>query len=156
MITLESAKVTTGYVLGTLAFAGCLYFAWIGPNPILQVLLCLFGGTLGWIVGIAITPLDGGEKKQFSDYAKAVSAVISGFAIAKADSLLAPLSRRAADNLELLLTRSLLVSVCFFVALLFTFIGRRYVHSSENERRERRQTHLEEVQEALNKLAQVQ
>jgi hypothetical protein len=72
-------KVGSGYLLGSAAFAFCVYAAWnVGSHQLLQVLLCIFGGVFGWVVGILITPLNEGEKKQFSDYAKAVSTLISG------------------------------------------------------------------------------
>ena len=155
-MNLESAKVTSGYVLGSLAFLACLYFAGLGPNPVLQILFCLSGASLGWLFGIVITPLDEGEKKQFSDYAKGVSALISGFAIAKFDVLLTPLSKTISDNPEVVLTRGLLALVCFFVALLFTFIGRRYIHPPEEAQRQLRLKYFKEVEDALTKLAGVQ
>jgi hypothetical protein len=65
-MTVDRFKLLAGFSLGTVAYGYCLLMAWtVGPGPYLQVLLCLFGGVLGWIIGIAITPADAGEKKLF-------------------------------------------------------------------------------------------
>jgi hypothetical protein len=142
-------KIGSSYVVGTLAFAACLYFAWTGPSNVLQVLLCLAGGALGWIIGILVSPLDAGEKKQFSDFAKALVALISGYLVGKVDSLLQFAS--AAANEELLV-RVLLFATCFLLTAQFTFVGRRYLRGSEAEQQRKRERAIAELQEALAKL----
>ncbi|MBT9465514.1 hypothetical protein [Hydrogenophaga sp.] len=147
-------KIGSGYALGALGFGFCVYAAsTVGTQPILQVLLCIFGGLLGWVMGILITPLNEGEKKQFSEYAKAVTAVVSGFLVAKVDAVAqSALSAMAASNGELLLTRALLFVSCFLVGALFTFMGRRYVRGPEEQLRTKRHKALEELREMVEKL----
>ena len=147
-------KIGSGYALGAIAFGFCLYAAsTVGALPFLQVLLCIFGGLLGWVIGILITPLNEGEKKQFSEYAKAVTAVVSGFVVAKIDAVSqSALSAMANSNGELLLTRSLLFFSCFLVGALFTFMGRRYVRGPEEEMRTKRHKAVGELKELLEKL----
>lgn len=145
-------KIGSGYVLGAVAFGFCLYAAsTVGSQPYFQVLLCVFGGLLGWVVGIFITPLNEGEKKQFSEYAKAISAVFSGFLLAKLESVVQATPAGAFGG-DILLTRSLLFFSCFLVGTLFTFMGRRYVRGTEAEQQAKRQKAIEELQDAVNKL----
>jgi len=122
-------------------------------TPILHVLLCLFGGALGWVIGIAISPLDAGEKKQFSDWVKAITALISGYVVAKLDTILQSAWSAAAGDHELLVARLLLFGTCFLLTALFTFVGRRYLRGSEEERRLKCEKALGELREALDKLA---
>src|SRR5262245_26043604 len=85
----ERVKLIVGFVLGAIVFAFCLYVAWVDErHRNMQILLCLFGGVLGWVVGIVITPQNAGEKQQFSDYGKGVAALVSGYTLAKLQSLL--------------------------------------------------------------------
>jgi hypothetical protein len=105
------------------------------------------------VVGILITPLDEGEKKQFSDYAKAVSTLISGYLLAKLEkfpSYAKPWMATAGTSLFL---PFLLFSTCFLIGTLFTFIGRRYVRGTEDERRQKRQKTLDEINKSLTKLS---
>ena len=51
----------------------------------LNLSLLIFGATLGWLVGILISPYSEGEEKMFATYAGAISAFISGYFIAKFD-----------------------------------------------------------------------
>jgi hypothetical protein len=148
-------KIVSGYVLGSAAFAFCVYAGWTrDAQPVIGVLLCILGGVLGWVIGIVVTPLNEGEKRQFSDYAKAVSTLISGYVLAKAgDIAQGALTEAATTSSESLFLRFLLFSSCLLIGTLFTFIGRRYVRGSEEEQRARRAKALAEVQEALAKLS---
>lgn len=98
------------------------------PSPWLQVVLCLFGGVLGWVIGIATTPLSVGERKRFSDFAKAISAVISGFVIAKLGVIINPLAEKLGESEgEVLLFRVLLFGTSLLIGFLFPFINRLYL-----------------------------
>jgi hypothetical protein len=121
-------KLGFGYALGFGAFAFSVYAALhAGANPPLQVALCLFGGVLGWVIGILTTPLSPSERKRFSDFAKAVSAVITGFVLAKLDSVFpALLDKAAAAEGETILLRVTLFSTCLLIGFLYTFITRLY------------------------------
>jgi hypothetical protein len=146
-------KIGSSYVLGTAAFAACLYFAWTGSSPVLEVLLCLGGGALGWVVGILITPLDAGETKQFSDFTKAVGAIISGYVIGKLDTWLQVAGLAAAGNYDLFITRGLLFVTCFLLTTLFTFVGRRYLRGPEHARQLKREQTIAELRDVVAKLS---
>ena len=149
----EFFKIAAGYILGATAVIYCLYVAATGTQPILQVLLCILGAALGWIAGILITPLNSKERKRFSEYAKAVAAFLSGYVIAKFDVVAqASVIEMAKSNSELFFTRSLVFSICFSVSMLFTFIGRSYIHGTDAEMRTKRDKAIREIDEALQTL----
>jgi hypothetical protein len=154
MLSADQFKIGGGYLLGGITFAVCLYAAWTaGSDPMLQVLICLFGGILGWVIGIVITPLNKEEKKQFSDYARAVTTLISGYLLGKLESIFrSSLVGKALGDHESLALQILLFLICFLVGVLFTFISRKYVTGPEDERRTKREKLLAEVQESLIKL----
>ena len=121
--------ILTGNVLGGVAFFLCLIAAAIvPPNGWLQIVLCLFGGVVGWVIGIGATPLDETEDQRFTDFARAISAFVSGFAIAKlgviGDTLAKKLGETGGD---VLLFRTLLFGTCLLLGFLFTVINRLYL-----------------------------
>lgn len=154
IFTAEVFKIGSGYVLGAIIVAYCLYIAATGVEPVLQVLLCIFGFVLGWIAGMMITPVTRKEKAQFSEYAKALAVFLSGFALAKFDAWAKPtLVVIAHANPKLLLTFALTFSICFLVAAVYTFVGRSYVLGTDVERQQKRQRAIEDLKDALQVLA---
>jgi hypothetical protein len=128
-------RILAGYILGGLVFGLCVIAAAVvPPNRWLQIILCLFGGVLGWVIGIASTPLDETENQRFTDFVKAISAFVSGFVIAKvgiiADSLAAKLEATGGD---VLLFRTLLFGTCLLIGFLFPFINRLYLQEPSGE-----------------------
>jgi hypothetical protein len=123
------SRILAGYVLGGVAFFLCLIAAAIvPPDRWLQIVLCLFGGVVGWVIGIGSTPLDEKEGELFTDFAKAASAFVSGFVIAK----LGVIGDALADKVkgtggEVLLFRTLLFGTCLLLGFLFTVINRLYL-----------------------------
>ena len=45
----------------------------------LNLALIVLGSSLGWLIGIFLSPYDGGEEERFSGYASAISAFVSGY-----------------------------------------------------------------------------
>src|SRR5437763_9586506 len=79
--------IRIGYVLGGVGWLGCYVVAsQLGGETWLNVLICLFGSTIGWWAGILISP-DSTEHGQFVSFRKAVSVFLSGFVLAKLDVL---------------------------------------------------------------------
>jgi hypothetical protein len=66
--------------------------------------------------------------------------------------LQSPLASIAGIDREVLPIRVLLFVTCFLIGTLFTFIGRRYLHGPEDQRREEREKVRGEIIEALDKL----
>jgi uncharacterized membrane protein YjjB (DUF3815 family) len=131
MDPVDRFKLISGYVLGGLAYAACFAIAIQIERWWLNVLLCLFGGILGWCVGMFISPLDQNEKSEFTDYGKALSAFVSGFAIAKLDRVFSGMT--ANDVLTAITAgRILLFGTTFCLGLQFTFVGRRYFRSAKS------------------------
>ena len=124
-------KVKIGYGLGAVAFVGCLLIAWfisehIAPRS-MNVLVCIFGATFGWITGILITPKRG-EAKDFEKIGGAILTFITGYGLAKLDQLFGLAIQKEFLLNELLIGRVLLAATSFFIGALFVFVGRRYWH----------------------------
>ena len=109
-------KVAIGYVFGFIAFIACLIAStYIDSNSIVQSLICLLGAVVGWSFGMLISPLNDGEKKQFSEFGKTLSAFVSGFVIAKFDVILqSSIGQKATADTELFLTRTIAFRNLFF------------------------------------------
>jgi hypothetical protein len=119
-------RYLAGLGVGICFFLVCVGIAIFVEKSTPQVLLCLFGGALGWFIGILISPTSKGQEEQFKGYARAISALISGFLLAKLDQFLEPVVKASADSLVTWIVPSLLFGTCFLVGLLCTFAGRDF------------------------------
>jgi hypothetical protein len=82
---------------------------------------------IGWLLGIAVSPYNPGEKRLFTDAAKAASVFVSGYLLAKFDGLI-----EKALGPEMLADPVGTYRVVMFVAaalfsLILTFVHRNYV-----------------------------
>ena len=85
------AGIRIGYGLGVLALITCLVIASLMRPPgewWFNVLLCLFGMAAGWTIGVLLSPMTEKEETKFTGFAKALSAFLTGFVVAKFDLLL--------------------------------------------------------------------
>ena len=119
-------KVALGYGLGIISSIFLLCYCFNIESPMINLLLVLFGGLLGWVTGILATPVDRAERKLFSTYVAAISTFLSGFVVAKLDRLF---EEGLAQNAftQLVFQRLLLFASAFLLGCLFTFVGRLYV-----------------------------
>jgi hypothetical protein len=88
-------------------------------------ILALASGA-GWLIGTIISPYDSKEEAAFSNYSKAVSAFASGYLVAKIDKIV-----EHVFSPEFLATpdaafRMILFLGGFIIAVLITFVARRY------------------------------
>lgn len=85
------AGIIIGYILGAAFYITCFVIAIrIEPRSEwwLNVLLCMFGGVLGWFIGTLVSPMTGAEDSRFAQYSRALSAFVTGFLAAKLEFLL--------------------------------------------------------------------
>jgi hypothetical protein len=126
---LNRAGIWIGYALGAIALPGCFVIATqMGAERWFNILLCVFGSIAGWSAGMLISP-HAVERRQFSEFRKAISAFITGFVLAKFDTLL-PAGGNVA-NVTLLIGRVLLFATTFLLCLQFTYVARSYLKSIE-------------------------
>jgi hypothetical protein len=119
--------IAAGYFLGALLYVACFVIAFkMRPTDEwwLNVLLCLFGGIVGWTVGVLLSPMTKAEESKFTGYGKALSAFVSGFVVAKLDLLLKNLNLSPSTDAIVLIARLLLFGTMFCVNFQFTFIAR--------------------------------
>jgi hypothetical protein len=123
--------IWVGYALGAIALPGCFVIALqMGGERWLNILICIFGSIVGWSAGMLVSP-NPGEKRQFSEFRKAISAFISGFVLAKLDLLLGATGSNSLSNGTLLLGRILLFGTTFLLCLQFTYVARSYLNPLE-------------------------
>jgi hypothetical protein len=119
--------ILIGYVLGALAYIACFVIAFkMRPADEwwLNILLCLFGGIVGWSVGVLLSPMTTAEERTFTGYGKAVSAFAGGFVVAKLDVLMKSVSPALHMDAVVLIARLLLFGTSFCAGFQFTFIAR--------------------------------
>lgn len=124
-------KIGASYLVGSVALAFCLFTAWrYNGGSYVQVLICILGGVLGWIAGLAVTPSSADEKKTFTEYGKVIATFLSGFGLAQLKGFLDWLQvpEQATDDL---IVKSLLFVCCFFIVGLFTYISRLHVGEAD-------------------------
>jgi hypothetical protein len=104
----------------------CFFFGSDKQAHYLNIILLILGLLLGWVIGILATPYTTSEDKKFTGYAKAISAFLSGFIIAKADKAIERLFEPQALTDPVVAFRLTMFAAAFLVALVITFIYRKY------------------------------
>src|SRR5262245_58747384 len=151
----DAAKLGTCYVLGFASLVYCFYAAATrGAEPHIQVLICILGSSIGWCVGMYLTPDSEGETKRFSEFGKVILMLGAGVGIAKAPDLVdiaKPLLFGDAATTSSL--RFLLFSCCLLIFGTATYIARIHVRGVDDERRKKRDKLIGEMQKSLHDLS---
>ena len=117
-----------GYALCIAIFV-CL--GWVcfsfGRSPQLNILFLFSGSSIGWILGILMTPTSADEKQKFSEYGKTIASFITGFLLAKLEKIFELIVQERGDLSDVFVVRSILLIVSFSLGILCTFIWRSYV-----------------------------
>jgi len=118
--------IVIGYIFGILIYIACFVIAFMmQPQEWwLNLLLCFFGGLVGWSVGVLLSPVTKSQKDAFAGYGKALSAFVSGFVIAKLEVLLKSFGGTPDLHNAVLISRLLLFGTTFFLGFQFTFVAR--------------------------------
>ncbi|MSP37051.1 MAG: hypothetical protein EXR70_00995 [Deltaproteobacteria bacterium] len=151
--TADKFKILSSYLIGGAAILFCLYTAVTeGLNPKLQVLICLLGGTVGWCVGLYLTPTSEGEKQQLSEFSKALLTLISGFGLGKIDIVAAKISEWVPAGATESAIRILLFLCMLLIGALFTYISRLFVTGTEDEFKTKRAKLIAELKKSVAEL----
>lgn len=153
----DAFKIGASYILGLTTIGYCLYAAATeGEAHYLQILICIFGGTVGWIFGLYLTPDSESEKKRFGDAVRLFAALATGFGLGKAEELLSwlkPYFTTGPQDITSL--RTLLFICCLLIGGLFTYISRLHVRDETEKRKLHREKLLLQARDALDKLIQI-
>jgi hypothetical protein len=151
-------KIVSSYIIGSIALAFCLVTAWSQGDTEhrhLQILICIMGGVLGWILGLYITPLSETEEKRFSEFGKAFAGLVSGFSLAKSNEILLWIGTEFGGDPNVRNLRLLLFLSCLFIGALFTYISRLFVRGNAEARNEALNKVVAEIDAGLQKLKQL-
>lgn len=104
----------------------CVY----SRTPLL-LLLAVTGALFGWVIAIFATPYSKSEKEYFSEFAKVVSGIVTGFLLSKLgpliDAFLLPGANGRPRITELQVAEQVLITLAsFLLTFLFVFGGRLY------------------------------
>lgn len=129
---LWGSSATGGIIISILLFL-CFYFADDKEKLTLNLSTLVLGITLGWLTGFIVTPYTKQEEKQFLTYSKAISVFVSGYLVAKIDKVVERIL--SPDHLfqAIIAFRGMVFVSSFIVALLITFIFRKYVGEPHEE-----------------------
>ena len=147
----DAFKILSSYAIGCGALVFCFYAAARGPNVVLQTMLCIFGGAIGWCLGLYLTPSSENERKQLSEAGKAFLAIVSGFGLGKAGEIVEQLKTWFPPSEESAI-RALLFLSTLMIGALFTYISRLFVKGDLETRREQRAKTIKELKDAINRL----
>ena len=153
----DAFKIGASYLVGTISIIYCIYAAATeGSAHYLQILICIFGGTVGWILGLYLTPDSESEKKRFGEAVKLIAVLATGFGLGKAEELLTWLKPFFSGGPQGLASfRLLLFFCCLLIGGLFTYISRLHIRDEAERQRQRREKLLLQAKEVLEKLIQV-
>lgn len=153
----DAFKIGASYVFGLVSIGYCLYAAATeGSAHYLQILICIFGGTVGWILGLYLTPDSESEKKRFGDAVKLVAALVTGFGLGRVEQLLEWLKPYFTNGpQDLTSLRTLLFFCCLLIGGLFTYISRLHIRDEAEKQKQQREKLLLQARETLEKLVQI-
>ena len=105
----------------------------IGGSFYQNLLICLLGFIIGWILGTLASPYTKTESAQFLSLSQAISAFISGYLISKLDRFLeiALFNKETGEAQYLAWSQAGLFAACLLVTSLVVFINRTYYQSAK-------------------------
>jgi hypothetical protein len=127
LTTGDWTDIVTAVVIAAAIYAGLLWFAMhysdASRSPIL-ILAGLLGASLGWVVGLLVSPYNEGEQSAFGEYGKLIYGFLSGYLLSKFDPVIARALTEGVDSSWVVIGCFGLTS--FLVAVPVTYITRRY------------------------------
>ncbi|WP_233235048.1 hypothetical protein [Bordetella sp. LUAb4] len=122
-----AAATTLAFLFGTcLIYLSFTTETTVDPRA-LNVLVVITGMTLGWAIGIVMTPYSQTEKLRFSGYTRAIGVFASGYLVGKIDAGVAALFNPDLwAGSAFLAFRVLLFFCSVMVGLLVAFMYRQY------------------------------
>lgn len=120
-----------GYLFAVFAMVVDTLIAWqLEPPRAFNFGLCILGGSLGWMVGILLSPYPG-ETPRFNDYMKGISTLFSGYILAKLDCWFGDKSSVVIPMI--VAGRMMVFAIAFIIFVILVFVTRTYVGSYRGE-----------------------
>ena len=102
---------------------------------ITNVLICILGGLIGWVLGVLATPLNTAEGIRFLTYTELLSVFASGYLVSKLDRFLEKTLFDQDSPSVIAWIRSGLFIAALISVLVPVFVNRSYLHAQREENR---------------------
>jgi uncharacterized membrane protein YjfL (UPF0719 family) len=92
----------------------------------ISLALVILGATVGWVIGIFLTPYDEIQKIEFSNYASFIALFASGYLIGKVDAAISHLFKPEYLFTPIVGFRLVITFASFLLGMLITVVVRYY------------------------------
>jgi D-alanyl-lipoteichoic acid acyltransferase DltB (MBOAT superfamily) len=114
------------FVLGVTIVILTFYIGDTTTIKVLSLSIIVLGISIGWVIGIIISPYDTSESKQFSIFAKTLATFISGYLIGKIDKFIEEIFKPSFLFDSVNGFRMIAFVSVLLISMLITFIYRTY------------------------------
>jgi MFS family permease len=123
-------KLISSYIIGATILIAMIIAAFVFPpqkqDSWMSLMLLIAGISVGWIIGIVISPYTTGEKTKFESYMKAVASFLSGYVVAHLNDLIKHIMKPEFLDNPLHLFQLILLFAGFCVSLVVVYYTRQY------------------------------
>ena len=129
----RTLAVAAASVMDLSLFVCCFFIGSQTSGYALNVSILVLGSSFGWLGGTFISPYTEKEQTEFAGYVKALSVFLSGYLVAKINDIVGTVFSPAFLASPEAAFRMILSLAANTVALVFTFLMRRYADKPEQE-----------------------
>jgi hypothetical protein len=126
----SNRKVVCSYITAgaifLVIFLAALFYPTEAKARWMHLMLIATGVSIGWILGIVLSPYTQGEKTKFDSYVKAVAAFLSGYVVAHLNGLIEHMMKPEFFGDSTRLFQVLLFLAAFSSSLVVVYVSRHY------------------------------
>jgi hypothetical protein len=122
-------KLISSYIIGATILVVMIIAAFEFPpkeHRWISLMLLIAGISVGWVIGIVISPYTTGEKTKFQSYMKAVASFLSGYVVAHLNDLIKEIMKKEFLGNSLHLFQLILLLAGFCVSVVLVYYTREY------------------------------
>jgi hypothetical protein len=119
-------STVTACILGAVLIVLSFYLGNSSKEVAINIAVMVLGISLGWLIGIIISPYSVNEKKMFSEYTKAIGVFASGYLVGKIDRFIEALLRPDFILDSTIGFRFIAFISSLVIAIMITFVYRHY------------------------------
>jgi MFS family permease len=123
-------RLISSYIIGAAILIAMIIAAFVFPpqkqDRWMSLMLLIGGISVGWIIGIIMSPYTAGEKTKFESYMKAVASFLSGYVVAHLNDLIKHIMKTEFLGNPLHLFQLILLLASFCVSVVLVYYTREY------------------------------